>query len=134
MGPSMRIHHVGHVVRSLSAGRDVYSRLGFLPETQPIHDPMQRVTVQFISAGGVTIELIEPDVEGSPVTRLAERGGGLAHLCYEVPDLSSALDRLREDSFLPISAAVPATAFNGRRVAFVVSELGTVIELLEALP
>ena len=125
-------HHVGHVVRDLKDARDMYARLGFAPVSQPTFDPLQCVTVEFIAAGGILVELIEPQGTDSPVARFAAAGGGLAHLCYRTADLDAATEALRRRGFLPTAAAMPAAAFRQNRIAFFVSSSGQVMELVEA--
>jgi len=125
-------HHVGHVVRDLKNARDMYGRLGFASVSQSTFDPLQRVTVEFIAAGGILVELIEPRGPDSPVARFAETGGGLAHLCYRTADLDAATKSMRRRGFLPTAAAMPAAAFRQNRIAFFVSSIGQVMELVEA--
>jgi methylmalonyl-CoA/ethylmalonyl-CoA epimerase len=125
-------HHVGHVVRDLKKARETYARLGFASVSPPTFDPLQRVTVEFIAAGGVLVELIEPQGTDSPVARFAAAGGGLAHLCYRTPDLARATAALRRRGFLPTAAAVPAAAFRQNKIAFFMASTGQVLELVEA--
>jgi methylmalonyl-CoA/ethylmalonyl-CoA epimerase len=93
---------------------------------------LQRVTVEFISAGGILVELIEPDGSDSPVARFAASGGGLAHLCYRTADLEATTALLRRRGFMPAGAAKPAAAFCQSRIAFFISSSGQVLELVEA--
>jgi methylmalonyl-CoA/ethylmalonyl-CoA epimerase len=131
--PEFRLHHIGFVVPSLDAGHAIYAILGFDVGAPSFTDPIQKVTVQFIRAGGdVTIELIVPSSEDSPVSRfLVERGPGLHHLCYEVNDLDAACQYLRSQRSVMTCAPVPAKAFGGRRISFHYWQK-QIIELLEA--
>jgi methylmalonyl-CoA/ethylmalonyl-CoA epimerase len=125
-------HHVGHVVRDRNAARESYARLGFNAVSEATFDPLQRATVEFISAGGILVELIEPDGSDSPVARFAASGGGLAHLCYRTADLDATTALLRRRGFLPTAAAAPAAAFFHSRIAFFINASGQVLELVEA--
>src|SRR5262249_44222506 len=120
LSQEFRLHHIGFVVRSLEAGHVMFLALGFDVSTPSFTDPIQKVTVQFIrAASDVTIELIVPASEDSPVTGfLAQRGPGLHHLCYEVDDLDAACEYLRNQRSVMTCAPVPAVAFGGRRISF----------------
>jgi methylmalonyl-CoA/ethylmalonyl-CoA epimerase len=134
-GPNQqfRLHHIGLVVPSLEAGHAILGALGFDVGSPSFADPIQKVTVQFIKAGGdASIELIAPAKGDSPVSRfLAERGPGLHHLCYEVADIDAACEYLRSQRSVMTCAPVPAVAFGGRRISFHYWQK-QLIELLEA--
>ena len=132
-GQEFRLHHIGFVVPSLADGHAVFSALGFDVSSPSFTDPIQRVTVQFIQmAGGVSIELISPAADDSPVSQfLSKRGMGLHHLCYEVPDLEAACEYLRNQRSMMTCAPVPAVAFGGRRISFHYWHK-QIVELLEA--
>lgn len=132
-----RLHHVGFVVAEIKTAMP-----GFLHSMQGqwderiFEDPLQKVKVAFMSTrqGDAMIELVEPAGEGSPVLRfLNERGGGLHHLCYEVADLEKSLSESRERGLMIVSRPKPAVAFNGRRIAWVLTKERMLVEFLEAM-
>ena len=105
---------------------------GRRPIRGPLTDPLQAVRLLFLDTGTETeIELIEPLGEDSPVAAFLARGGGLHHLCYLVEDLETSLTRLRAKGCLITSPPKPAVAFEGRRVAFLVTRERQLVELLE---
>lgn len=132
----MRFHHVGYAVANIEA----YLRDFLVPLFSPsrvsdsITDPLQQVRVCFVEMqGGTVIELVEPLGERSPVhTYIGSRRGGLYHLCYEVEDLDAEVSRFRKKGCLPISAPVPATAFGGRRIVFLMTPQHDLIEFIGA--
>ncbi len=130
-----QLHHVGFVVPTLPIGHAMFGALGFDVNTAAFSDPVQHVTVQFIyPLRDVAIELIAPNHEKSPITRyLNQRGAGLHHLCYEVPNLDEACDYLRGQGSVMSCAPVGAVAFNGRKIAFHYWQR-QIVELLEADP
>ena len=102
--------------------------------TPVVVDPIQEVRVAFLSDGRPgtgQIELVEPVGEESPVRALAQRGGGLHHVCYEVDDLEEQLDRARRTHAVVVRPPQPAAAFQGRRIAWVMTRSGLLIEYLE---
>lgn len=94
-----RIDHVAIVVRDLESALTFYrDMLGIVP-SRVLEFPQEGVRIAFLplgSSGGSEIELLEPsDPEGSVARFLEQRGGGLHHICLEVPDIDRALDELR---------------------------------------
>jgi methylmalonyl-CoA/ethylmalonyl-CoA epimerase len=78
------------------------------------------------------IELVEPAGPESPVSRILKRGGGLHHLCYEVENLESHLEFCRSVGMTIMRKPVPAVAFGGRRIAWVLAKRRLLIEYLES--
>jgi methylmalonyl-CoA/ethylmalonyl-CoA epimerase len=129
------LHHVGIVVADLAASLEKYARsLGARWDGSMFADPNQKVKVGFLatSPGGAQIELVEPDAPDAPVQRfLAERGGGLHHVCYEVDDLDKALAEMRARGAVIAKRPKPAVAFEGRPIAWVITAEKLLVELLE---
>ncbi len=131
----MRLHHVGFVVADISAAMPGFLRsMGATWDSQIFADPNQKVKVAFLSTrpGDARVELVEPDGSDSPVLRfLNEKGGGLHHACYEVRDLEQELIAFRSRGSLIAKRPKPAVAFQGRRIAWVLTPEKFLIELLE---
>jgi methylmalonyl-CoA/ethylmalonyl-CoA epimerase len=133
---SMRFHHVGYAVADIAQYLDSFMRplMQPLAVSELVADPIQRVRVCFVTMqGGTVIELVEPLGEGSPVHEIVgSNRGGLYHVCYEVDDLEATLIRMRKQRCLPLGKAVPAAAFGGRRIVFLMTPQRDLIELLDA--
>jgi methylmalonyl-CoA/ethylmalonyl-CoA epimerase len=131
----MRLHHTGVVVRDIKAhGKKYASALGLLPKTGILHDPIQKVLVQFWGGekADSLVELIEPTGEDSPVWRASQKGGGPEHLCYETAEIEKMVEQWLGQGAALVQGLAPAVAFGGRRIAFLYFlDLG-LIELLEA--
>jgi methylmalonyl-CoA/ethylmalonyl-CoA epimerase len=84
------------------------------------------------NAADSLIELVEPAGPESPVSRILERGGGLHHLCYEVDNLESHLGFCKSVGSIIVRTPVPAVAFGGRRIAWVLTRKRLLVEFLEA--
>jgi methylmalonyl-CoA/ethylmalonyl-CoA epimerase len=92
------------------------------------------VRITFAQVGDqVFIEFVEPLGADSPVTKFIERGGGLYHVCYLVPDIEAAIERVRGAGGLVVTRPTPARAFDGRCVAFVYTRDHSLIEFLQEL-
>jgi methylmalonyl-CoA/ethylmalonyl-CoA epimerase len=122
-GPSARLHHVGIAVHSIKRA---------VPNLQSVEDPMQHVRVAFADLAGLTIELIEPASEKSPIDQSLKKGTKLLHICIEVPSLDAALKISTENGFRKISSVQPAVAFDMRKIVWVFHTIFGLVELLEA--
>jgi len=94
-----RIDHIAIVVRDMEAALGFYrDTLGIAP-SRVIDFPREGVKIAFLPLGGPEgseIELLEPTDPTTGVARFLEKhGGGLHHLCLEVPDIEQALADLR---------------------------------------
>lgn len=132
----MRFHHIGCAVESIQDYLDEFFAPLFAPVSvsRTFEDPIQRVRVAFVEVSpGTLIELVEPVGEDSPVRRfVGSPRGGLYHLCYEVNDLEAQIARFRKKRCLLLAAPVPAVAFGGRRIVFLMTPQRDLIELVEA--
>jgi methylmalonyl-CoA/ethylmalonyl-CoA epimerase len=123
-GAAATFDHVGVAVRSLAE-----TGIANLVVTE---DGRQKVSVAFVQTGGITLELIEPLGEASPVLQSLAKGQSLVHLCFRVDDLDAAMAAGKRSGFHRLAAPVPAPAFDGRRIAWVFHSTYGVVELLES--
>jgi methylmalonyl-CoA/ethylmalonyl-CoA epimerase len=130
-----RLHHIGFVVTSIDASAQGFMRcLGASWTGEIFEDPHQKVKVAFLTVapGEAQVELVEPNATDAPVNKfLAEKGPGLHHLCYEVGDLEMTLAEMRRKGALIAKPPKPATAFGGRRIAWVLTPEKLLVEMLE---
>ncbi|PVX27351.1 MAG: methylmalonyl-CoA epimerase [Candidatus Bathyarchaeum sp.] len=131
----MKLHHVGIVVNDIESGIQRYKALfGFVPVTEIVDDPIQKVSVVLLSnpeSDGAPIELIAPLSDDSPVTNILKGKVRLYHLCFLVENIEESLKNFRSNGAIIISGPVPAELFEGKRIAFVYSPDNYVVELLE---
>ncbi len=122
-GPGAVFDHVGMAVRSIEdlAGLDVAIT----------DDPTQRVRVAFVDFHGLRVELIQPLGEKSPIDGNLEKGQVLAHVCFRVPSLESALAQGKAAGMHQLARPVPAPAFDGRRIAWLFRRDVGLVELVE---
>jgi len=127
-----RLNHVAIVVPDLSAAAVYRDILGAaVSEPQPL--PEHGVTVVFVELPNTKIELLEPLGAESPVRGFLDRNpsGGMHHICYEVPDIVAARDRLRAEGARVLGDGEPKTGAHGKPVLFLHPKdfCGTLIEL-----
>lgn len=131
----MRLHHLGFVVSDITAAMPGFLRsMAATWDSQIFFDPHQKVRVAFLTTRphDAQIELVEPAGPDSPVLRfLSEKGGGLHHACYEVANLEQEMLAFKARGSLIVKRPKPAVAFQGRRIAWVLTPEKFLIELLE---
>src|ERR1035438_7511186 len=95
-----QFHHVGVAVRDLGKAIPIYKTLfGYELTSGPFDDPIQKVSVCFLSRGqgDTALELVAPLGPDSPIDRTLQKGGGAYHVCYQVPDIRAAIDYRSEE-------------------------------------
>ena len=130
-----RLHHVGVVVESIERAAPFWTvHLGMRPMTVAVHDPIQKVNVQFFASVSdqASVELVEPAADDSPVLNALKQGGGLNHVCFEVESLDHCLAAARSNRGIIVVPPVPATAFDNRLISFVFFQGVGLVELLQA--
>jgi methylmalonyl-CoA/ethylmalonyl-CoA epimerase len=129
------LHHVGIAVRDISQAIPAYKDLfGYELQSGPFDDPIQKVSVCFMSRGegDAVIELVAPLGPNSPVDRILKKGGGTYHLCYQVPDIDAAIRHLVGLGSFLVSGPDPAVAFEMRKIAWLMTDAYLLVELVEA--
>ena len=128
-----KIHHVAVIVRDLDVALDLYrGKLGLEVESV-MNMAYDHVTIGFLPVGETKIELVMPtDTTTGSARFLESKGEGFHHVCFEVPDIQAALDRLAAMGLTLIDAA-PRKGGEGP-VAFVHPKSchGVLVELIEA--
>jgi methylmalonyl-CoA/ethylmalonyl-CoA epimerase len=134
MAKLTKINHVAIVVsdidESLKFWRDA---MGIdLHHTEDV--PSQKAMVAFLPLGDSEVELVKPTTEDSGVAKfLAEKGGGMHHLCFEVDDIAGKLEELKEKGVRLIDET--PRELPGRKMAFIhpKSTGGVLVELYEVI-
>lgn len=131
------LHHIGYLVRDVEEAAAHYIQLlGYQRESVAIDDPTQTARVLFLRQPGAHfwLELIAPLGPESKLATALRKGGGLHHLCYEVEQLEPVLAHMREARCFVLCAPVPAVAFGGRRIAWVMDSKRALFEFIEKGP
>jgi methylmalonyl-CoA/ethylmalonyl-CoA epimerase len=91
-----RLNHVAIAVPDLGAAAALYRQtLG--AEVGPPQDLAEHgVTVVFVTLPNTKVELLAPFGAASPIQGFLDKNpsGGIHHMCFEVPDIEAARDRL----------------------------------------
>jgi len=128
-----KIHHIGIIARDADSALKPYVD-GL--QLQPSHSEVLKgagVKIAFLPVGEVELELIEPLGDtGTLAEFLAQTGGGIHHICFEVEDIDGAIVYLKGLHYQLIDQE-PRQGNRGSRIAFLRPEQfgGVNIELCQ---
>jgi len=127
------VHHIGMVVSDIKTKVAFYSgSLGYKVESGIIHEPSQKVYVQFLALGNYRLELIQPEGEDSPVYRFLQNKGVINHLCYQTDDIEASISFFRKEyKAILTSGPEESESMDGCKIAFLARPDGEIIELVE---
>lgn len=129
-----RFHHLGLACRDLAKESAAWTGLGYRPEGPIFVDPVQKIRGCFLVGPGPRLELLTPEGEGSPIEGYLARGIKIYHQAFESDAFETDLAALTAQGGKITAGPVPAVAFDGRRIAFVLLPTLNLIELIEAAP
>jgi methylmalonyl-CoA/ethylmalonyl-CoA epimerase len=131
-----RLNHVAIAVPDLAGAAATWRAVLGAEVSDPVALPDHGVSVVFVRLPNTAVELVAPLGPASPVSRFLERHpeGGLHHICFEVPDVRAARDRLLAEGYRVLGSGEPAIGFHGVPVIFLHPKevTGTLVELEEA--
>ncbi len=129
----MVIDHIGVVVKALEAGIAHWEKVfEYRQMTQIVINTRQKVKVVFLTKkDSITIKLIEPLDDTSMIYALAQKGGGLHHVCFRCADMSEELTRLKGLGLRVLAEPQPGEAFENENIAFLYAKQGLNVELIE---
>jgi len=131
-----RLNHVAIAVPDLKAATAVYRDALGAKVSDEVDQPEHGVTTVFIELPNTKIELLGLLGEKSPIAGFLERNpnGGIHHLCYEVPDIKEARDRLMAEGARVLGSGELKIGAHGKPVLFLHPKdfCGTLVELQEA--
>jgi methylmalonyl-CoA epimerase len=115
----VKLDHVGVVVNDLEESIALYTSVFGIRVTHRAGNEELGIAAAFLEVGGSEIELIAPTRSDSMVSKfLAERGPGLHHLAYAVPDIRQALSDAKREG-LELIDEEPRIGLHGVPIAFV---------------
>ena len=94
-----KLNHVAIAVPDLEAAAALYRNALGAKVSEPLPQPAHGVTVVFVELDNTKVELLHPLGEKSPIAAFLEKNpsGGIHHICYEVPDIHAAADKMRAE-------------------------------------
>ena len=127
---NLHFHHIGLACRDLDSETRRLSALGYAVEGPDFSDPTQGVSGRFLVAGGPRLELLVPLGQQGTLTPWLKSGVKLYHLAYETPDIEAGLVHLRSQGAKVLVPPVPAVAFGGRQIAFLMLPNMLLVEII----
>ena len=127
------IDHIGIAVKSIDEAKRFWVDTLGLKLSHVEEVPEQKVRVAVLTAGGTTIELLEPTSPDSPIQRFIEkRGEGLHHVTLQTDALAEQLKQLKKAGVNLIDEK-PRAGASGASIAFLhpKSAHGVLVELCE---
>jgi methylmalonyl-CoA/ethylmalonyl-CoA epimerase len=128
-----RLNHVAIAVPDLAAATALYRDVLGAKVSAPLDQPAHGVTVVFVTLDNSKVELLHPLGDNSPIKGFLERNasGGIHHICYEVPDIIAARDKLKASGARVLGDGEPKIGAHDKPVLFLHPKdfNGTLIEL-----
>ena len=129
--PTLKIHHIGYLVKKIEKAKKTFETLGYLVEQDTVYDDISKVDICFLVKDGYRVELVSPVSEDSVVSGLMKKYKNAPyHICYEADDPEAAYVQLTANGFAAIDTPTPAPALGGCKVVFLTSPVIGMIELI----
>ena len=115
-----RLNHVAIAVKDARKAARIYGVAFGAEISDAVPQPAHGVTTVFATLPNTKIEFIEPLGADSPIAKFLERNadGGIHHICYEVPDIIAARDKLVAEGARVLGDGKPKIGAHGKLVLF----------------
>jgi methylmalonyl-CoA/ethylmalonyl-CoA epimerase len=128
-----KLEHIGIAVKSLSDAVPLYEKLLSTDCYKQERVELEGVQTAFFQTGSSKIELLESaDPEGVIARYIDQRGEGLHHIAFEVPDIRAEMARLKAAGFRLLKEE-PTQGADNKWVCFIhpKSAGGVLVELCQ---
>jgi methylmalonyl-CoA/ethylmalonyl-CoA epimerase len=131
----LKVEHIGIAVRTLADSVPLFEKLlnSQCYKTEMVDS--EKVNTAFFKKGDTKIELLESIDENGVVSKFIEKKGeGLHHIAFEVTDIESEMERLKNDGFVLLND-IPKQGADNKLVCFLhpKSTNGVLIELCQSI-
>ncbi len=128
-----RLNHIAIAVPDLDKAASLYRDTLGAKVSPPLKLPAHGVTTVFVELPNTKIELLHPLGDNSPIAPFLARNpsGGIHHVCYEVPDILKARDKLKAQGLRVLGDGEPKIGAHNKPVLFLHPKdfMGTLIEI-----
>ena len=128
-----KIEHIGIAVKSLSEANGIYEKLLGVSNYKTEIVESENVITTFFKVGENKIELLEATSADSAIYKFIEkRGEGIHHIAFEVNDIYSEMERLKNQGFILLNEK-PKQGADNKLVCFIhpKNTNGVLIELCQ---
>ena len=130
-----RLNHIAIAVPDASRAARAYQSIFECVPSAAEDLPEHGVRVVFVDVGNTKLEFISPLGDASPISKFLAKNpkGGVHHLCFEVENVTDALEKLNQNGIEPVGFPEPRIGAHGNPVIFLPPGefAGTLIELEE---
>lgn len=130
-----KIEHIGIAVKSLENSNALFAKLFGEPHYKVEEVESEGVKTSFFKVGENKIELLEATKETSPIAKFIEKKGeGIHHIAFDVEDIESEIERLKDEGFVVLNET-PKKGADNKLVAFLHPKTtnGVLIELCQEM-
>lgn len=131
----MKVEHIGIAVKDIKKAEQLYELLLKTSSYKTETVISEAVITSFFRTGNTKIELLEAINDESPITKFIEkRGEGIHHIAFEVEDIISEINRLKNEGFIILNEN-PKKGADNKLVCFIhpKSTNGVLIELCQEI-
>jgi hypothetical protein len=126
----LEFHHVGVAGSNIAREIEQLAALGYHPEGEAFVDPIQGIRGLFLAGQSPRLELLSPLATHGVLEPWIKSNIKLYHLAYQTRDLLKSIDELRGCGAKLVVEPVPAVAFAGRQIAFMMLPNMLLVELI----
>jgi methylmalonyl-CoA/ethylmalonyl-CoA epimerase len=130
-----KIEHIGIAVIDLEVSNLIFEKLFGAPAYKFEEVASEGVTTSFFKSGPNKIELLAATNPDSPIAKfIAKKGEGIHHIAFDVEDIVSEIERLKNEGFVVLND-IPKKGADNKLVAFLhpKSTNGVLIELCQEI-
>lgn len=131
----LRVEHIGIAVRDLEKSGQLFEKLFGRASYKVETVESEQVSTSFFKVGETKIELLEATGDDSAIGKFIEkRGEGIHHIAYEVEDIHSEMERLKNEGFTILNET-PKKGADNKLVCFLhpKSTNGILVELCQEI-
>jgi hypothetical protein len=126
-------HHLGIACKSIEREEAAYATMGYVLEGERFSDPLQGVRGSFMTGGGPRIELLENLPDSTTLTPWLAKNIRIYHMAHLADDFDAEVEVALRAGWKMMRAPLPAVAFGGARVCFLMMPNMQLVELIEQL-
>lgn len=129
----MKIDHIGIAVKDIEQAIKYWNDVfGYKQATEVVLNTRQKVFVVFLELeDSISVKLIQPSEESSPLHNFIKKGGSLHHLCFKTDNLKEKVVELKELGLLSLTPPQPGEAFDNNLIAFMFAKNNLNVELID---
>ncbi|WP_428663912.1 methylmalonyl-CoA epimerase [Runella sp.] len=131
----VNVEHIGIAVKNIAASDELFSKLFSIQPYKHEAVESEGVTTSFFKINETKIELLEATNPESAIAKFIEKKGeGVHHVAFEVADIVSEMQRLKNEGFVLLNET-PKQGADNKLVCFLhpKSTNGVLIELCQEI-